>query len=223
MPLDTLENTLAHELSDLLSAENQFSKALQQVVKSADSPEVKEMAQTHFEETQGQIVNLKEVFTLLGQKPERGLVCKGAQGIVEENTSTLKEDKPKGAIKDMLLVAGTIKAEHYEIVGYTSALSIAKALGRKDIVPLLQANLKQEQATAKKMEAVVPNFAKAAVGSTAPAAAPSKSTAPAKAAAPTNLSAKSSAKSLRQRRQLQRNVTPPNKRLELVKLKSKPH
>src|SRR4028119_87852 len=106
MPLDTLENTLAHELSDLYSAEQQFAKALQQVVKAASSEAVRQMAQEHLEETKQQAENVKQALALLGQKPERGLVCKGAQGIVEENTSTLKEEKPKGALKDLALVGG---------------------------------------------------------------------------------------------------------------------
>ena len=72
MPLDTLENTLAHELSDLYSAENQFAKALQQTVKNADSAAVKQMAQEHHAETLAQIENLKKAFISLGQKPERG-------------------------------------------------------------------------------------------------------------------------------------------------------
>lgn len=158
MPLDTLENMLAHEMADLLSAENQFAKALQQVVKAADSEDVRQMAQTHLEETKQQAENLKQAFAALGQKPERGLVCKAAAGIVEENSSTLKEEKPKGAFKDLALISGSLRVEHYEIAGYSAAIAIAKVVGNKQVTQILQANLKQEQATAKKLEAAAPQL-----------------------------------------------------------------
>ncbi|HEX8234578.1 MAG TPA: ferritin-like domain-containing protein [Abditibacteriaceae bacterium] len=162
MPLDTLDGMLAHELSDLLSAENQFAKALQQTVKAADSEQVRQMAQEHLEETKQQAENLKQAFSILGQKPEKGMVCKGAQGIIEENNTTLKEEKPKGVMKDLALIGGNLRAEHYEIAGYTKAVAIAKALGQKEVVKILRDNLAQEKATAKKLEAATPEFLKQA-------------------------------------------------------------
>lgn len=153
MSLETLDDTLLHELSDLLSAEKQIAKALTKVKNSADSPQVKEMAAQHYEETQQQIENLNQAFSALGEKPEK-MVCKGAQGICEENDSTIKEEKPKGAIKDIALLSGSARIEHYEIAGYTSAIALSKALRKREVTQLLQANLKQEQAALKKAEAL---------------------------------------------------------------------
>ncbi|HVF09546.1 MAG TPA: ferritin-like domain-containing protein [Abditibacteriaceae bacterium] len=164
MALDTLENTLKHELTDLLSAEKQFAKLLQQIAKAADSSEVKQLAEAHHAETLAQIDNLQTAFEVLGAKPERGKVCKAAQGLVEENTSTLKEEKPKGALKDVAILSGSLRVEHYEIAGYTSAIGTAKALGQRQVTQLLQANLKQEQAAAKKLQTAAPQFLKAAQG-----------------------------------------------------------
>lgn len=153
MSLESMDDLLLHELSDMLSAEQQFAKALKLVAKSADSAEIKKLAEQHGEETQGQIENLKEAFSILGKKPEK-MVCKGAQGICEENESMIKEEKPKGAVKDMALIGGSLRIEHYEIAGYTGTISIARKLGQKEIVKLLQENLKQEKDAAKKLEAV---------------------------------------------------------------------
>jgi ferritin-like metal-binding protein YciE len=152
MSLDTLDDTLLHAMSDLLSAEKQFSRALTKVAKAADSDAVRQLAQQHYEETQQQIENLQQAFSALGKKPER-MLCHGAQGICEENDSTLKEEKPKGDIKDIALVSGCLRVEHYEIAGYTAAIALSKALGQRQVTQLLQANLKQEQAAAKKLEA----------------------------------------------------------------------
>ena len=152
MPLDTLENTLVHELTDLLSAEKQFAKALQTVAKNADDSGLRTMAEEHRAETLQHADNLMQAFAALGAKPERGLVCEAAKGLVEEASSTLKDEKPKGMIKDIVLMGGSLRIEHYEIAGYTAAIALARSLGKRNVVPLLQANLKQEQATAKKLQ-----------------------------------------------------------------------
>ena len=181
MPLDSLEGTLAHDMSDLLSAEQQFAKALQQVAKQADSEQVRQMAEEHHAETLQHIENLKQAFVALGQKPEK-MVCKGAQGIVEENNNTIKEEKPKGILKDIALVCGGAKIEHYEMSGYTAAVTAAQALGRRDITQLLQQNLKQEQATAKKLEAAAKQLMQEARSSAEGAGAASGSVASSSAA-----------------------------------------
>jgi len=152
MPLDSLQNTLLHEMSDLLSAERQIAKLLQQSAKAADSEEVKQMIQAHHQETLQQAENLLQAFSALGAKAEK-ITCKAAAGLVEEATSTLKEEKPKGAFKDLAIMSSGLRVEHYEIAGYRSAIAVARAVGNKEVVQLLQANLKQEEATAKKLEA----------------------------------------------------------------------
>ena len=161
MALDTLKDTLKHEMSDLLSAEKQIAKLLQQVAKAADSQTVKQMAQQHHEETLGQQENLLKAFAAMGEKPER-ITCKAAQGLVEEALNTLKEEKPKGAIKDVVILGGGLRVEHYEIAAYTHAIAAAKALGYREVVTLLTENLKQEKETAQKIIAATPQFLNAA-------------------------------------------------------------
>lgn len=153
MSLETLDDALLHEMSDLLSAEQQFAKALTKVKNNAAGEEVKKLAAQHYEETQQQIDNLKKAFEALGEKPEK-MVCKGAQGICEENDSIIKEEKPKGVVKDVALTSGGMRIEHYEIAGYNSAIALAKALKKREVVQLLQANLKQEKEAARKLESV---------------------------------------------------------------------
>ena len=177
MPLDTFENTLIHELSDLLSAEKQFAKALQTVAKNADSDVLRGLAEEHRAETVQQADTLMQAFTSLDSKPERGVVCDAAKGLVEEANGTLKEDKPKGVIKDVVLIGSCVRIEHYEIAGYSSAIALAKSLGKKEVVTILQGILKQEQETAKKlMDAGTALLKDATKAPAIIAAAPSKST-----------------------------------------------
>lgn len=165
MAINSSEDLLVHELSDLLSAENQFAKALQKVAKAADSDVVRQMAEEHREQTLQHAENVKQALSAMGKKPERGVVCKAAQGLVTEADETIKEEKPKGALKDVALIGGCLRIEHYEIAGYTGAIAAAKSLGQREVVKLLQSNLKDEQATAKKLTVAGPEFLKAAQAS----------------------------------------------------------
>lgn len=192
MPLDTLENTLIHEMSDLLSAEKQFAKALQTVAKNADGDTLRQLATEHQEETVKQADTLMQAFAALGGKPERGVVCDAAKGLVEEANGTLKEDKPKGLIKDYVLMGSCLRMEHYEIAGYGSAIALARSLGKREVVALLQTTLKQEQATAKKLQDATAELLKSA--GTAPAAA--NSTAAKPAAAKTSAAKSSASKAM---------------------------
>jgi ferritin-like metal-binding protein YciE len=46
------------------------------------------------------------------------------------------------------------RVEHYEMAGYTSAISLAKQLGNSDVVSLLSESLKEEQAADEKLRKI---------------------------------------------------------------------
>ena len=54
----------------------------------------------------------------------------------------------------MANVSGAEKTEHYEMVMYTGLIQMAKDLGERDAAQLLQENLDQEKAMAKRVEAL---------------------------------------------------------------------
>jgi ferritin-like metal-binding protein YciE len=62
------------------------------------------------------------------------------------------EAEGKKEMLEKALISGAEKVEHYEIVGYKSAIMIAEELGNTNAVKLLKASLKEEQLTAKKLE-----------------------------------------------------------------------
>ena len=70
------------------------------------------------------------------------------EGLVAEAKEAIESDE-EGAVKDVQLIGGGLRIEHYEIAGYTAAIAIAKTLGEKEIVALLTETLKEEQATGK--------------------------------------------------------------------------
>jgi ferritin-like metal-binding protein YciE len=144
-----LKEVLLDELRDMYSAENQLVKALPKLAKGAKDKELKQLFKDHLEETKGQVLRLRQVFELLGEKPT-GQHCNGMEGVIKEGTEALEKDL-KGASFDSGLIGAALRTEHYEIAGYNAAIGMARTLGERQIVSLLSENLAEEAAAAKKI------------------------------------------------------------------------
>ncbi len=144
-----LQQLMVEELRDLYHAEKQLTRALPKLAKNAASPELRELLETHLDETERQITRLESAFEKLGERP-RGKHCDGMAGIVEEGNALLQEDF-EDAVLDAGIIAGAQRAEHYEIAAYGSVMAWAKVLGHKDIAALLDETLEEEKAADKKL------------------------------------------------------------------------
>ncbi len=146
-----LKTVLIDELRDMYSAENQLLKALPKLAKGSKSPKLKSIFTAHLAETKGQVERLKKVFAELGEKPT-GQHCNGMEGVIEEGKDALEKDE-KGSSFEAGLIGAALRTEHYEIAGYEACISMATALALPKIVRLLNSNLKEEVAAAKKITA----------------------------------------------------------------------
>ncbi len=144
-----LKDVLIDELKDLYSAENQLLKALPKMAKGAKSSELKTLFTAHLAETKGQVERLKQVFSELGEKPT-GKHCKGMEGVIEEGSEALEEDKDDASY-DSGIIGAALRTEHYEIAGYTAAIAMAGVLGMTGIEDLLRESLGEEEAAAEKI------------------------------------------------------------------------
>lgn len=113
----------------------------------------------HRDETQGQIERLKQVFELLG-KAARGKTCEAIQGIIAEGEEIIEEFKDSPAL-DAGLISSAQSVEHYEIARYGTLIEWANQLGLTDAIPLLQANLAEEEATHQKLTQLAKSSANA--------------------------------------------------------------
>jgi ferritin-like metal-binding protein YciE len=145
----TLDDLFLDTLKDIYFAEKQILKALPKMARAAQSEEGKAGFLQHRDETQGQIERLDQVFELLG-KPARGNTCEAIQGIIAEGEEIMEEYKGSVAL-DAGLIASAQAVEHYEIARYGTLIAWAKQIGLSDAVPLLQANLAEEEATDQKL------------------------------------------------------------------------
>jgi ferritin-like metal-binding protein YciE len=146
-----LKEVLIDELRDLYSAENQLVKALPKLAKGAKDATLKDLFTTHLEETKGQVLRLKQVFEIFGEKPT-GQHCNGMEGVIEEGADALEKDE-EGPSFDAGLIGAALRTEHYEIAGYQASIAMANTLGMEDVVDLLTENLNEELAAADKITA----------------------------------------------------------------------
>ena len=158
MPLTTPRELFIHELSDAMSAEQQILKMLPELQKEARNPDVKQALAEHQEETKQQVEKIEAVFAQLGEKPEK-TTCFAVQGLVEEHRA-LHEEEPSPEILEMANLGGAAKTEHYEMAMYTDLIQMAKDLGEKEAARLLQENLDQEKAMAKRVETLAKELGK---------------------------------------------------------------
>src|SRR5262245_53688695 len=83
MLLETMEDLLLDQLRDLYSIETQVEVALPIIVEQTSAPSLRELLTRQFEETEGQISRLQEVFGSLGVSA-RGPRCLGIAGLLQE-------------------------------------------------------------------------------------------------------------------------------------------
>lgn len=160
MSITTPRELFVHELSDAMSAEQQILKMLPELQEEALHPELKQALKEHEQETKGHVKNLEAVFEQIGEKPEK-TTCYGVKGLADEHKA-IHEEEPSPEMLEMANVSGAEKTEHYEIVMYTGLIQMAKALGEKESAELLQENLDQEKAMAKRVSALAKELSKQA-------------------------------------------------------------
>lgn len=151
MKITSLEEAFIHELSDIYSAEKQITKALPKLAKAATNPLLVEGFETHLKETEGQIEKLDRFVESNDLKLKR-IKCKAMEGLAEEGEEIIKEIE-EGPIRDVMLIGGAQKVEHYEIASYGCIVEMARKLGYKD-VNLLEEILAEEKATDEKLNKI---------------------------------------------------------------------
>ncbi len=150
MDKQSLKGLFTEQIRDIYDAEKQLVKALPKLAKAAESEELAEALRNHLEETRQQVSRLEEVFGILGIAA-RGKSCKGMKGLLEEGDEAAQENE--GGARDLAIIAGAQRVEHYEISAYGTARTMAEHLDMQQAVQLLQQTQdEEEQADAKLTE-----------------------------------------------------------------------
>ena len=147
--IKTLDDLFVHTLRDIYYAEKQIEKALPKMIDKATNPELKAGFEKHLQETKGHIERVEQVFEMHGVKA-KSVNCPAIDGIIEE-ADEIAGDIDDKQVLDAALIASAQAVEHYEITRYGTLMAWAKQLGRNDCASVLAKNLKEEEATDKKL------------------------------------------------------------------------
>jgi ferritin-like metal-binding protein YciE len=150
--IQTLDDLFVHTLRDIYYAEKQIVEALPKMIEKATAPDLKAGFEKHLEETEGHIARVEKVFDMHGVEA-REVDCPAIDGILEEADEVSGEVEDKRVL-DAALIASAQAVEHYEITRYGTLIAWAKQLGREDCASVLAQNLKEEEATDKKLSAL---------------------------------------------------------------------
>jgi ferritin-like metal-binding protein YciE len=158
--LTTIKDLLEEEIKDLYSAEKQLTKAIPKMAKGSNNEELASAFEAHLKETEAQVLRLEKVAKLLGTEPT-GKKCKGMEGVIAEGSEALDEDGNENVL-DLGIIGAGSRVEHYEIAGYTTAVSLATQLGANEAAGLLKESLKEEQAAENKLRTIAQTIIKSA-------------------------------------------------------------
>ncbi|MER8825398.1 ferritin-like domain-containing protein [Mesorhizobium sp. M0938] len=147
--IKTLDDLFVHTLRDIYYAEKQIEKALPKMIDKATDPQLKAGLEKHLGQTKGHIERVEKVFELHGVKAKT-VNCPAIDGILEEADEVSGDIDDKDVL-DAALIASAQAVEHYEITRYGTLIAWAKQLGRSDCANVLANNIKEEQATDRKL------------------------------------------------------------------------
>ena len=148
MNQQTLQELFVDQIKDLYDAEQQLVKALPKLAEASSSPELGEALSSHLEETKTHVSRLEQVFSLIGQKAA-GKKCKGMQGLIAEGDDAVNNSEDE--LRDLAIIAGGQRVEHYEISAYGTARTLAEKLGLGEAVDLLEQTEGEESAADEKL------------------------------------------------------------------------
>ena len=152
--MQSAKDLFVHELTDMLDAEQKLVTALGELAEDhAREPQLQKGFQAHQAQTEKQVERLQQIFEQVGEEAE-DTECKGIKGLLEERNSFKEEEEPADDILSMFDVGAAIKVESYEICAYNSLIELAKQLDLTKAIRLLNQNLKEEQQTKTKLEAI---------------------------------------------------------------------
>lgn len=158
MTIQNPEDLFAMQLGEMMNAETTFIQGMREMEQKVQQPQLKQSIQSHIRQTETQVENLRKAIQKLGKEPQ-DVECKPAKGLVEGFRTNVQAIPQGGAAKqsganliDNVAVMNAANVEHFEIGAYRGLIASAQRLGKNDVVPLLQDNLRMEETQAKQVE-----------------------------------------------------------------------
>jgi ferritin-like metal-binding protein YciE len=123
-------------------------KGLPEMIRNANSPELRTALEHHLQETRNQVTRIESVFNALNIQPNTK-----DNDILDEMISAAKDsisNFDESPLRDAALIINGNQVEHYEIALYGTLAAFARSLGLQNVVAPLETTLNEEkQADAK--------------------------------------------------------------------------
>jgi len=141
--ISDLRGLFIDQLKDMYWSEKALVKASSKMADNSTSTELKEAIQDHLTETEGHVIRLEKIFSLLDIKPEAKKSEAMSSLIVE--AQQIADATEEGAVRDAGIIFACQRIEHYEIASYGTLCSYAKNLDESDALALLEETIKEEK------------------------------------------------------------------------------
>jgi ferritin-like metal-binding protein YciE len=161
--MQTLRDLFEFGLMDAYDSETRILGALDEMIRDATDPRLRDLFTKHREETRGQIDRLRRAFDAVGREPSGGEGSRPVMGMVAERAA-FKEKRPSPEVLRTFDVGAAMKVEHVEIAGYTALVELSRKLGLNDVASLLGQNLAEETAALRKLESLAAEDLRDAAG-----------------------------------------------------------
>ena len=150
--IKSMNDLFVHGLQDVYYAENQIVKSLPTMIEKATKRELAAALRNHLHETENQVMRLDKVFAQLDLN-SRGTNCPAIDGLIDEANDVAGEVFDKKVL-DAAVIGSAQAIEHYEISRYGTLIAWAEELGHDNVLRFLNANLREEKAADKKLNAL---------------------------------------------------------------------
>jgi ferritin-like metal-binding protein YciE len=142
--LNTPQEAYNYKLGATLKMEQKVLDILDASIENAQDERVAAAFRRHRGETEQHVRNVEEVFGLFGWEVDDS-PCPAIEGLEKEGKANAK--RTDDALVDSILLQGAVEVEHHEIGVYENLIINARAMGRDDVVAVLQRNIESEQQT----------------------------------------------------------------------------
>lgn len=140
--LRSLRELYINQLQTLLSAEQQITKALPEMIEKATDVQLRQAFQSHLQETEVHVTRLKDILNQ-STGSARDIQCKVLAALVKEAKDMIK-DASDESVRDAALISAAQRVEHYEIATYGAVRRFAQILGESAQADLLNKTIHEE-------------------------------------------------------------------------------
>jgi ferritin-like metal-binding protein YciE len=148
-------------LSSLLYTERQLCEMLPKLIIEASDPELKRGLQEHLEQTRQHVANVERMFQAFDARPTAE-PSPALDGL--ERSHVELSAKTPDPLKDLVVASAAAAGEHHEIAMYEALREMAGAVGKREVVALIDQNLDQERHALQVAEQATHRLASAHAG-----------------------------------------------------------